>query len=145
MVDFHRPGHISFFYLLYHNITSWASPRTTLLFCLLLAFCKMEFCFTLKNSGPAKTSTTRPFATALHRNKREMEAKDYKEWKYKILKLSLGYYKVNDPNTVRTFDQNFSFSLMIFELYFNLFPCFWSYYFLYSFYKTKHFEHYVVP
>ena len=33
------------FHLLYCNITSLTSPKSPWDFCLLLAFCKMEFCF----------------------------------------------------------------------------------------------------
>ena len=47
--DYFPPHHMPFYnYLLYHNVTSWTSPKITLVyFCLLLAFCKMKFCFYL--------------------------------------------------------------------------------------------------
>ena len=46
------------FYLLYCNMISLRSTKITLQrqhFCLLLTFCKIEFCFTLRSSGAAKT------------------------------------------------------------------------------------------
>ena len=52
---------ISFFYLLYHNITSWTSSKSPY-----STFCvKWNFVFTLRNSGLAKTWPTGLSATAL--------------------------------------------------------------------------------
>ena len=57
---------IQLFYLLYFNITSLTSPKITLALLLLLAFCKMKFCYTLRNSGPAKTGSAGPVPTPLN-------------------------------------------------------------------------------
>ena len=55
-----------FFYLLYCNITSWISPKITLVLSFVtFFFAKWNFVFTLRNSDPAKTWPARPFAMAL--------------------------------------------------------------------------------
>ena len=63
-------------YVLYSNITSWTSTKITLVFCLLFAFVKQNFVFTLRNNGPAKTWPTEPFAMAVYQGWNQVSITD---------------------------------------------------------------------